>query len=143
MHVLPQVEIPFTTEARRHRVLEGKELTQEIIGAAIEVHRALGPGLLESAYEECLCYELEIRGCAYRRQVELPLTYKGIKLDCGYRLDVVVEATVLLELKCVERLLPIHDAQLMTYLRLSGIKIGLLMNFNVPVMRDGIVRRVL
>lgn len=124
-------------------VSRDKEITQEIIGAAIEVHKALGPGLLESAYEECLCYELRLRGLAYERQVELPLTYKGIKLDCGYRLDVVVEDTVLLELKCVERLLPIHEAQLLTYLRLSGVGIGLLMNFNVPVMRDGIVRRVL
>lgn len=107
------------------------------------MHKALGPGLLESAYEECLCYELKLRGLAFRRQVDLPLTYKGIKLDCGYRLDVVVEDAVLLELKCVEKVLPIHEAQLLTYLRLSGIRIGLLMNFNVPVMRDGIVRRVL
>lgn len=123
--------------------MEEKELTQEIVGSAIEVHKALGPGLLESAYEECLCYELKTRGLAYKRQVDLPLTYKGIRLDCGYRIDVVVEDKVLLELKCVEKLLPIHEAQLLTYLRLSGIKIGLLMNFNVPVMRDGILRRVL
>lgn len=98
--------------------------------------------MLESAYEECLCYELKTRGLTCRRQVDLPLTYKGIRLDCGYRLDLVVEDTVLLELKCVERLLPIHEAQLLTYLRLSGIKVGLLMNFNVPVLKDGIVRRV-
>ncbi len=124
-------------------MLEEKELTQEIVGAAIEVHKALGPGLLESAYEECLCYELKTRGLTYKRQVDLPLAYKGIRLECGYRLDVVVEDRVLLELKCVERLLPIHEAQVLTYLRLSGIKVGLLMNFNVPVMRDGIVRRVL
>ncbi len=119
------------------------EITEQVIGAAIDVHRALGPGLLESAYEECLCHELKLQGLAYKRQVDLPLTYKGVKLDCGYRLDVVVEDAVLLELKCVEKLLPIHEAQLLTYLRLSGIGIGLLMNFNVPVMRDGIVRRVL
>ncbi len=107
------------------------------------MHRALGPGLLESVYEVCLYYELRIRGLNYNRQVDLPLTYKGIQLDCGYRLDIVIEDRVLLELKCVEKLLPIHEAQLLTYLRLGGIKIGLLMNFNVPVMRDGIVRRVL
>ncbi len=124
-------------------MLEEKELTHDIVGAAIEVHRALGPGLLESAYEECLCYELRIRGLGYKRQVDLPLTYKGIRLECGDRLDVVVEDKVLLELKCVEKLLPIHEAQLLTYLRLSGMKVGLLMNFNVPVMRDGILRRVL
>ncbi len=124
-------------------MLEEKELTHEIVGAAIEVHRAVGPGLLESAYEECVCYELKIRGLGYKRQIDLPLTYKGIRLECGYRLDVVVEDRVLLELKCVEKLLPIHEAQLLTYLRLSGIKVGLLMNFNVPVMRDGILRRVL
>ncbi len=105
-------------------MLEEKELTQEIVGAAIEVHRALGPGLLESAYEECVCYELKIRGLGYKRQVDLPLTYKGISLEFGYRLDVVVEDRVLLELKCVEKLLPIHEAQLLTYLRLSGIKVG-------------------
>ncbi len=124
-------------------MLEEKELTHDIVGAAIEVHRALGPGLLESAYEECLSYELRIRGLGYKRQVDLPLTYKGIRLECGDRLDVVVEDKVLLELKCVEKLLPIHEAQLLTYLRLSGMKVGLLMNFNVPVMRDGILRRVL
>lgn len=124
-------------------MLKEKEITQAIIGAAIEVHRALGPGLLESAYEECLCYELGIQGLSCVRQVDLPLSYKGIKLDCGYRLDVMVEEIVLLELKAVEKLLPIHEAQLLTYMRLSGAKVGLLMNFNVPVMRDGIVRRVL
>ena len=99
--------------------------------------------MLESAYEECLCYELQLRGLAFRRQVELPLIYKGITLDCGYRIDVMVENAVLLELKCVEKLLPIHESQLLTYLRLSRTKIGLLLNFNVPVMRDGIVRRIL
>jgi GxxExxY protein len=124
-------------------VLIGEDLTQEILGAAIEVHRALGPGLLESAYEECLCHELTLRGLAYKRQVDLPLKYKGVTLDCGYRLDVVVEDPVILELKCVEEILPIHEAQLLTYLRLSGKKIGLLINFNVPVLRDGIVRMVL
>lgn len=122
-------------------MLKEREITQAMIGAAIEVHKSLGPGLLESAYEERLCYEMEIRGCASRRQVELPLAYKAIKLDCGYRLDVVVEDTVLLELKCVEGPLPVHEAQLLTYLRLRGIKLGLSMSVNIPVMRDGIVRR--
>ncbi len=124
-------------------MLESEDLTRVILGAAIEVHKALGPGLLESVYEECLCHELRLIGVVYERQVELPVTYKGVKLDCGYRLDLVAEDTVLLELKSVERLLPIHEAQLLTYMRLSGKKVGLLLNFNVAVMRDGIVRRVL
>lgn len=106
------------------------------------MHRALGPGLLESAYEECLCHELQLRGLDCRRQIDLPVRYKGIHLDCGYRLDVVVEESVILELKSVEKLLPIHEAQLLTYLRLSDIRVGLLVNFNVPVLKDGIVRRI-
>ena len=118
-------------------------ITQEIVEAAIEVHKPLGPGLLESAYEECLCYELKQRRLAFRRQVDLPVVYKGTKLECGYRLDVVVERRVLLEPKCVERVLPIHEAQLLTYLRLSGIGVGLLINFNVPALKHGIMRRVL
>ncbi|MBX0330199.1 GxxExxY protein [Oscillochloris sp. ZM17-4] len=122
---------------------EQAQLTHTIIGAAIEVHRALGPGLLESAYEECLCHELGLRRLVFQRQVPLPLTYKGVNLDCGYRLDLVVAQTVLLELKAVEQILPIHEAQLLTYLRLSEMKIGLLINFNVPVLKQGIVRRVL
>jgi GxxExxY protein len=120
-----------------------EELTDTAIGGAIEVHRVLGPGLLESAYEECLCHELTLRGIGYDRQVILPVNYKGFEIDCGYRMDMVVEKTVLLELKCVEKLGPIHEAQLMTYLRLSGLKVGLLINFNVPVLRHGVVRRVL
>lgn len=122
---------------------ERDPLTAKVIGAAIEVHRHLGPGLLESAYEECLCWELEQAGLSLRRQVPLPVVYKQVKLDVGYRLDVVVEGSLILELKTVEILLPIHEAQLLTYLRLSGIKTGLLLNFNRPVMRDGIVRMVL
>lgn len=118
-------------------------LTDRIIGCAIEVHRTLGPGLLESAYEECLCYELAQSGVAFRRQASLPVLYKEVKLDCGYRMDVVVEDRVVVELKTVERLVPVHDAQLLTYLRLSGYPVGLLMNFNVPVLRDGIKRFVL
>lgn len=129
------------TEARR-MILE-KALTEQIIGAAIEVHKHFGPGLLESAYEECLCRELHLRGLKCERQRNLPLEYKGIKLDCGYRIDIVVEEKVILELKVVDAIAPIHEAQLLTYLRLSGIEIGLVINFNVPVLKDGIKRLVL
>lgn len=118
-------------------------LTGKIIGAAIEVHRVLGPGLLESAYEECLCHELHLAGIAFMRQQPLPVVYKGIRLDCGYRLDVVVEGKVILELKTVDRLLPIHEAQILTYLRLTTIHTGLILNFNVPTLRQGIKRMVL
>ena len=117
-------------------------LTGQIIGAAIEVHKALGPGLLESAYEECLCHEFGLRRFRYDRQKPLSVEYKGVKLDCGYRLDLVVEKAVVLELKSCEKIEPIHKAQLLTYLKLSGLKVCLLLNFNVPVMRDGIVRIV-
>ena len=116
--------------------------TDKVIGLAIEVHRELGPGLLESAYEECLCYELEKSGLSFRRQVPLPVTYKEVQLECGYRMDVVVEEKLILELKTVEKLLRIHGAQLLTYLRLSGIKTGLLMNFNTALLKDGIQRMV-
>ena len=118
------------------------ELSRKIIGAAIEVHKALGPGLLESAYEECLCREFELKGLVHERQKPLPVVYKGRKLDCGYRLDVVVGNRIILELKSCERLQNIHKAQLLTYLKLSGLQLGLLLNFNVPVMKDGIVRMV-
>ncbi|MDK2972596.1 MAG: hypothetical protein PWP23_2351 [Candidatus Sumerlaeota bacterium] len=118
-------------------------LTKVIIGSAIEVHRELGPGLLESTYEECLCHELHLRGLSFIRQQTLPLHYKGHVLDCGYRLDLVVEKQVLVELKSVEKLLAIHEAQLMTYMRLAGIRVGLLINFNVSMLKDGIVRRAL
>lgn len=124
------------------KILE-KDLTEQIIGSAIEVHRHLGPGLLESAYEECLCHELSLRGLQFERQKPLPLEYKGIKLDCGYRLDVIVENKVVLELKTVETIAPIHEAQLLTYLRLSNIKVGLIINFNVPVLKEGIRRFIL
>ncbi len=120
-----------------------EQLTEQIIGAAIEVHRELGPGLLESAYEECLCHELHLRGMKFQRQMDLPIAYKGLKLDCGYRLDIVVEDSVLIELKSIEQILPIHQAQLLTYLHLSGKKVGLLINFSVSVLKNGIVRRVL
>ena len=118
------------------------KLSGEIIGAAIEVHKALGPGLLESAYEECICHELSIGGLSLERQKLLAVRYKGINLDCGYRLDVVVEDAIILELKSCEKIKPIHKAQLLTYLKLSGFKLGLLLNFNVILMRDGIVRIV-
>lgn len=118
------------------------ELTAEIIGAAIEVHRHLGPGLLESAYEECLCRELSLRGIGVERQKPLPVAYKGQELDCGFRIDLLVE-DVVVELKSVEELLPVHEAQLLTYLKLSGKQIGLIINFNVPVLKQGIRRRVL
>src|SRR3954462_10873879 len=120
-----------------------QELTKEIIGAAIEVHRELGPGLLESAYEVCLCYELKLRGIPFTCQLPLPVTFKGVKLDCGYRIDVCVRESVIVELKSVETLTDLHRAQLLTYLRLSGKKVGLLLKFNVLVLKDGIVRIVL
>ena len=118
-------------------------LTRNIISAANDVHRALGPGLLESAYQACLCRELELHNLRFRQQVELPLVYKGLKLDCGYRIDFIVEEKVVVELKAVEGILPVHQAQLLTYLRWSGLRVGLLINFNVPVLKDGIRRRVL
>jgi len=118
------------------------ELTQKIIGAAIEVHKALGPGLLESAYEECLAHELLIANVSFERQVPLPVSYKSVQLDCGYRLDFLIEHTVVLELKAVESLQPIHEAQLLTYLKLGGWPIGLFINFNVPVLTKGIKRMV-
>jgi len=118
------------------------EITARIIGAAIEVHIALGPGLLESAYEECLSQELQLRGISFERQKPLPVKYKGARLDCGYRLDMVVEDRVILELKACDSIEEIHKAQILTYLRLSGLKLGLILNFNVPVMKEGIVRVV-
>jgi GxxExxY protein len=117
-------------------------LTGEVISSAIEVHKILGPGLLESAYEECLCRELDLRNIPYERQKELPIEYKGIKLNCGYRLDVIVANNLILELKACESLQPIHEAQLLTYLKLTGIKVGLIINFNVPILKEGIKRMV-
>ncbi|MBD3337723.1 MAG: GxxExxY protein [Candidatus Lokiarchaeota archaeon] len=119
------------------------ELTGKIIGAAIEVHRQLGPGLLESAYEECLCHELHLSNLSFERQKALPVIYKGIQLDCGYRLDIVVANAIIIELKTVIKVEPIHQAQLLTYLKLSHLKLGLLINFNVPVLKDGIKRMVI
>ena len=116
------------------------QITEAVIGCAIEVHRALGSGLLESAYEECICYELSRQNFSFRRQVSLPVIYKDVKLDCGYVLDLVVEESVIIELKAVEKLIPVHDAQLLTYLKLYPC--GLLINFNVPMLRQGIKRIV-
>jgi len=121
---------------------EPNKITNQIIGAAIEVHKILGSGLLESAYEECLCYELGLRDLSFERQVSLPLNYKGIELECGYRLDIIVEKHIIVELKTANRIEPIHEAQLLTYLRLRKERIGLLINFNVPVLKDGIKRIV-
>ena len=116
------------------------EITQRVIGAAIEVHRQLGPGLLESAYEECLCHELHIRKLNFERQKPIPLVYKDSKLDCGYRLDLLVEGRIVVELKSVDGLGPIHEAIVLTYLKLSGHRLGLLINFNVTLLKDGIRR---
>ena len=117
-------------------------ISGKVIQAAIEVHRGLGPGLLESAYEECLCHELSLQSLKFLRQVPLPVNYKGVSLDCGYRLDLVAEERVIIELKSVSKLEPIDDAQILTYLKMTGLKLGLLLNFNVSLMRDGIRRIV-
>ena len=124
-------------------MLEHEELTGRIIGAAMYVHRCLGPGLLESAYENCLIAEFEHLGIDYAHQVEVPVEHRGRKLDCGYRIDLLVEDTVVLELKSTQRIEPIHEAQLLTYLRLMDKPVGLILNFNVDVLRNGIVRRAL
>jgi GxxExxY protein len=121
---------------------ERDSLSEQVIGAAIEVHRHLGPGLLESVYGRCLGYELDLRGIPYQPQVKLPVLYKGASLDCELVMDLVVAERLVLELKSVEKLLPVHEAQLLTYLKLSGIRTGLLINFNVPVLRDGLKRMV-
>ena len=118
------------------------EVTRGIIAAAMEVHRHLGPGLLESAYQECVCYELSRMGLTFTREVHLPLSYKGLQLDCSYRVDLLVEDAVVVELKSIEQILRIHSAQLLTYLRASHKQVGLLINFNVLVLKDGIKRIV-
>ena len=123
--------------------LQGKELTEKIIGCAIEVHRTLGPGLLESAYELCLGQEMKLQGLSYERQVPLPVFYKGVRLESGYIMDMVVAQTVILELKAIPKILPVHEAQLLSYLKLSGYSLGLLLNFNAPTLTEGIRRRVL
>jgi GxxExxY protein len=124
-------------------MLHEEELTSQIIGAAIEVHRQLGPGLLESAYEECFCHELNVRGIPFRRQVPLPVAYKKVRLNCGYRADVIVDTRVVVELKAIDQLNDLHKAQLLTYLRITQLKVGLLFNFNTEVLKNGMVRLVL
>jgi GxxExxY protein len=118
------------------------EITDAIVGAAIEVHRALGPGLLESSYQRCLQHELTLRGIPFAHEKELPVIYKGIQLDCGYRLDLIVMDRVVVEIKAVQELDPIHEAQLLTYLKLGGYRAGLLINFNVELLKHGIRRRL-
>ena len=118
------------------------DVSGKIIGAAIEVHKHLGPGLLESAYEECLCCELDLRVIEFKRQVPLPLNYKGLNLDCGYRLDLLVEDKIIVELKTVETIAPIHEAQMLTYLKVRDKRVGLIINFNVRLLVDGIKRLV-
>jgi GxxExxY protein len=148
--------IPFTAETQRTQRWRREErmhlqsslasfnqLTERIIGAGIAVHRVLGPGLLESAYQQCFCQELFLRGIPFEREVPIPLEYRGIRLEAGYRLDILVAGKVVVEVKAMEAIAPIHEAQLLTYLRLGGWKVGLLMNFNVVVLKDGIRRRVL
>jgi GxxExxY protein len=134
---------PIHIDTQGHKEEPRDPRTSHILGAAIEVHRHLGPGLLESAYEDCLCHELHLRGLSFGRQVDLPVEYKGLKLNCGYKIDLLVQYEVILELKAVEKLLPIHQAQLLTYLKLAHKKVGLLINFNVPLLTQGIIRRVL
>jgi GxxExxY protein len=124
-------------EARRF-----DEISDVVISACIEIHKHLGPGLLESAYEECLCHELSVRRIRFERQKPLPITYKSVRLDCGYRIDLLVAEKLIVELKAVEELLPIHEAQLLTYLKLSNLPFGLLINFHVPVLKHGLKRIV-
>jgi GxxExxY protein len=129
----------FDLDAEKQRL---DVITEKIIGAGISVHRVLGPGLLETAYEECLCFELSQMGLVFQRQVELPVRYKDVLLDCGYRMDIVVEESVIIEIKAVERLIPVHDAQLLSYLKLAKLRVGLLMNFHVPILKSGLKRIV-
>ena len=129
----------FTSDSEAERL---DAITEKVIGGAIAVHRALGPGLLESAYEECLCFELSQARLGFERQVALPVNYKGINLDCGYRMDIVVEDKVVIEVKAVERLVPVHEAQLLSYLKLGCRPVGLLMNFHSSVLRNGLKRIV-
>ena len=124
-------------------MLIDEELSEAIIGAAIEVHRVVGPGLLESAYQNFLAHEFTLRGIQYAKEVPLPVEYKGIRMDCGYRMDFVIEDRIVLEVKAVEKLIAIHEAQLLTYLKLSGKRVGLMINFNSAVIRNSLIRRVL
>lgn len=137
-----QRNFPVLQNKNAQPLLE-KELTDKIIGAAIEVHKVLGPGLLESSYQVCLEHESTLRKLPFEHKVKLPVNYKDIELDAGYEIDIVYDKRVIVELKAVERVIPVHEAQLLTYMRLTGIRVGLLTNFNVPVLKDGIYRRVL
>jgi GxxExxY protein len=132
-------EMRYTTH---NDILEVNKTTESIIGAAIEVHRHLGPGLLESAYEECLCEELSLRKIPFKRQIALPVIYKSKKLDIGYRIDLSVKDEVVVELKTVESILPIHEAQTLTYMRLGGWQVGLILNFNMTILKNGIKQLV-
>ncbi len=134
----------FTAKAAENaKMVDINKLTEVVIGSAIEVHRALGPGLLESTYEMCLCHELSLRQIPFERQKAIPVVYKGIALDCGYRADLVIDGRLLLEIKSIDAVAAIHDAQLLSYLELVGWKVGLLINFNVQLLKSGIRRRVL
>jgi GxxExxY protein len=142
----------LTTKAQRHeeqprRVgaipTRAEEVAAQVVDAAVKVHKTLGPGLLESVYEVCLCHELSIRGITFRKQLDLPICYEGIRLESGLRIDILVDECVVVELKTVEKLLPIHEAQLLTYLKLTNNRVGFLLNFNVPLMKDGMRRLVL
>ena len=121
--------------------MEFDELSNRVIGCAIEVHRALGPGLLESAYEQCLARELALSDIPFQVQAPLPVEYKGVRLDCGYRIDLFVEKKLIIELKVVEKFLPIHEAQILTYMKLANVSVGLLINFNVELLKDGGIKR--
>jgi GxxExxY protein len=126
VHALEDGELPSYPE---------QSLTAQIIAAALEVHRALGPGLLESAHQACLCHELKLRNLDFVQQIELPISYKGVNLDCGYRIDVIVSNRVVIELKSVQEILPVNEAQLLTYMRLTNVRVGLLINFNVAILK--------
>ncbi len=137
-------EIVTTGDTKFTETRKGlNELTEIVIGCAIEVHRALGPGLLESTYEMCLCHELSLRNIPFERQQPIPVIYKGVKLDCGYRADLIVDGRLLVEIKSIEQVSGIHDAQLLSYLKLSSMKVGLLINFNVRTLTQGVHRKVL
>jgi GxxExxY protein len=137
-----QRNFPVPQNKNNQPLLE-KDMTDKIIGAAIEVHEVLGPGLLEAAYQVCMEHESTLRNISFERLVDLPLNYKGVELDAGYEIDLIFDKRVIVELKAVERIIPVHEAQLLTYMKLTGIRVGLLLNFNVPVLKDGIYRRVL
>ena len=134
---------PLRTPCNKTFKMKFEKLTQEIIGAAIEVHKHLGPGLLESAYEECLSYELTNRGLVIHRQKPVPIIFKEVKLDCGYRIDILVNDLVIIALKSVDALIPVHEAQILTYLKFAKKQVGLLINFNVKLLKEGIKRYVL